>query len=50
MRKACAVLLVLLILGPSLAFGQVMSGTVGLLGMGPGWYVGARRLACGDGA
>ena len=36
--------LITLILIPALSFGQVMSGTVGLLGFGPGWYSGATRI------
>ena len=39
-----AVVLVILILLPALTFGQAMSGTIGLLGFGPGWYVGAKRV------
>lgn len=36
--------LITLVLIPALSFGQVMSGTVGLLGFGPGWYSGATRI------
>ena len=43
-RKAAVWVLVIMIGVPSLGFGQVMSGTVGLLGFGPGWYAGAQRV------
>ena len=43
-RKGMAGVLVILVLVPALTFGQAMSGTIGLLGFGPGWYVGAQRV------
>ncbi len=43
-RKLCAVVLLVMVAVPSLTFGQAMSGTVGLLGFGPGWYSGATRV------
>lgn len=43
-RKAAVWVLVIMIAVPSLCFGQVMAGTVGLLGFGPGWYAGAQRV------
>ena len=42
--KVAVCVLVLLIGCPTIMFGQVMSGTVGLLGFGPGWYAGAQRV------
>ena len=45
MKKKVAVCALVLLIGcPTIMFGQVMSGTVGLLGFGPGWYVGAQRV------
>jgi|GEM_PF-3130741 len=45
MKKKVAVCVLVLLIGcPTIMFGQVMSGTVGLLGFGPGWYVGAQRV------
>ena len=43
-RKAAVWVLLIFITVPTLSFGQVMSGTVGLLGFGPGWYAGAQRV------